>query len=192
MTATETMTRRAPGPRLWPLSVEAYHALGEAGLIPKNTELLYGQVFQKMSKSPLHSGLVLRLMRWLQAAVPPDCHVRPEQPLTCGDSEPEPDLAVVRGREEDYWQSHPRTAELAIEICVNTREHDESKLRAYASAGVKEVWLVLGPERQITIYRRLVEGEYVERATQGPGGVAVSEAVPGLKVELNPLFGRPG
>jgi hypothetical protein len=47
--AFPTPLKNAP---LWPLSVEAYHALGEAGLIPKNTELLYGFVYNKMSKSP--------------------------------------------------------------------------------------------------------------------------------------------
>jgi hypothetical protein len=36
------------GAPLWPLSVAAYRALGEAGLIPTNTELLYGLVYTKM------------------------------------------------------------------------------------------------------------------------------------------------
>jgi hypothetical protein len=45
------------GAEIWPLSVEAYHALGEARLIPEQTELLYGFIYQKMSKSPLHSYL---------------------------------------------------------------------------------------------------------------------------------------
>ena len=188
MTATEATRPAAQGPRLWPLSVEAYHALGEAGLIPENTELLYGQVFQKMSKSPLHSGLVLRLLRLLQAVLPPGWQVRPEQPITCADSEPEPDLAVVRGREEDFWQAHPGTAELVIEVCVHTHEHDRSKLRAYAAAGVEEVWFVLGPERQVEIHRQLMGGRYAECVTRGPGGVAASSAVPAFAVELDALF----
>jgi hypothetical protein len=37
------------GAALWPLSVAAYRALGEAGLIPQNTELLYGFVYAKIS-----------------------------------------------------------------------------------------------------------------------------------------------
>ena len=96
--------------RLWPLSVAAYRTLGEAGLIPKNTELLYGQVYQKMSKSPLHSALVRRLLRLLQKVALPGRFVTSEQPITCDDSEPEPDIAVVSGAEEDFWNEHPRTA----------------------------------------------------------------------------------
>src|SRR6266540_822642 len=120
------------GAQLWPLSVAAYHALGEAGLIPKNTELLYGFVYTKMSISPLHSALVRRLSRLLKQALPPGFFVDSEQPITCEDSEPEPDIAVIRGAEEDFWDQHPGTAELVIEVCVTSHDYDHSKLRAYA------------------------------------------------------------
>lgn len=101
MRAVET-TSADQCPRVWPLSVKAYHVLGELGLIPERTELLSGQVFEKISKSPLQSALVMRLLRLLQALVPAGWHVRVEQPISCGDSEPEPDLAVATGREEDF------------------------------------------------------------------------------------------
>src|SRR5437867_12992447 len=94
------------GPRVWPLSVPAYHALGEMGLLPEKTELLYGQVFQKMPKSPLHRLLLMRLLELLQHAMPQGLHVQPEQPLICGDSEPEPDLSVIRGSINDYSSEH--------------------------------------------------------------------------------------
>jgi len=138
MTEVEASKTAIRGPQVSPLSVKAYHALGEMGLIPEQTEPLYGQVFRKMSKSPLDSFLALRLLRLLQVLVPTGYLCRPEQLITCQDSEPEPDLAVVRGREEDFRQEHPRTAELVIEVCVTSHDYDRSKLRAYANAGVKE------------------------------------------------------
>jgi Uma2 family endonuclease len=174
--------------RLWPVSVPAYHALGELGLIPEQTELLYGQVYYKMPKSPFHSFLFQSLQEALLGAVTPDCLVRTEQPITCADSEPEPDLAVVRGRKEDFRREHPRTAELVIEVCVTSHEYDRSKLRAYAGAGVKEVWLVLGPEKQIEVHRQPVEGQFSQQATHGPGGSLTSQAVPSLTVDLTALF----
>jgi Uma2 family endonuclease len=176
------------GAEVWPLSVEAYHALGEAGLIPKRTELLYGFVYHKMSKSPLHTFLVLRLLRLLQAVLPPGLYLRPEQPLTCVDSEPEPDLAVVFGAEEAFRQAHPRTAELVIEVCVSSAEYDRSKLRAYASAGVKECWLVLGREKQIEVHRQPGEGQFAECALHGPGGRLTSTAIPSFTVDLSVLL----
>ena len=105
MRTAEASQGPVSGARVWPLSVEAYHALGEAGLIPKATELLYGFVYHKMSKSPLHTLLLMRLLRLLQSALPAGMHFRPEQPLTCGDSEPEPDLALVAGIRGDFARS---------------------------------------------------------------------------------------
>ena len=175
---------------VWPLSVAAYRVLGEAGLIPKNTELLYGFVYKKMSKSPYHSFLVMRLVRLLQAVLPVGCLVRTEQPITCEDSEPEPDIAVARGVENDFLNDHPHTAELVIEVCVTSHDYDRSKLGAYASAGVKEVWLVLGPEKQVEVYRQPAEGKYLERAIQGPGGRCASVSVPSFTVELDLLFAK--
>src|SRR5205823_12718759 len=102
MTEVEESKAEVRGPQVLPLSVKAYHALGEMGLIPDQTELLYGQVFQKMPKSPLHSALLLRLLKILQKMLPSGLHLRPEQPITCDNSEPEPDLAIVRGREEEF------------------------------------------------------------------------------------------
>ena len=148
MTVIEAPKPVLRGPAVWPLGVKAYHALGDLGLIPEKTELLYGQIFHKMSQSPLHSFLSEFLEDILRGAVPSGCHVRGEEPLTLGDSEPEPDLAVVRGRREDFRQAHPTTAELVIEVCVTSHDFDRSKLRAYASASVKECWLVLGPENR--------------------------------------------
>jgi Uma2 family endonuclease len=188
MTVTGAPKPIARGPAVWLLSAQAYHALGEMGLLPEKTELLYGQVFHKMSKTPLHSFLSEFLEDMLRRAVPSECHVRGEEPLTLGDSEPEPDLAVVRGRREDFRQAHPTTAELVIEVCVTSHDFDRSKLRAYAGAGVKECWLVLGPEKKIEVHRQPAGEQFAECAVHGPGGSVTSTAVPGFSVDLDRFF----
>ena len=178
------------GAQVWPLSVAAYHALGLAGLIPKRTELLYGFVYHKMSKSPFHSFLLQFLQEILLRAVSPGHTVRTEQPITCPDSEPEPDLSVVKGLKEDFREEHPHTAELVIEICVSSHEYDRAKLRAYAGAGVEECWLVLGPEKQIEVHRRPVGDQFAERSVHGPGERLISATVPEFCVELDVLFAK--
>ena len=188
MTVVETPKPVVRGPQVWPLGVKAYHVLGDLGLIPEQTELLYGQVFHRMSKSPLHCFLSEYLEDILRGAVPSDCRVRGEEPLTLGDSEPEPDLAVVRGRREDFRQAHPTTAELVIEVCVSSHDYDRYKLRAYAVAGVKECWLVLAPEKQIEVHRQPQGEQFVEHALHGPGGSLNSSVVPSFTVELDRLF----
>jgi Uma2 family endonuclease len=190
MAVSEAPRPSSPGPQLWPLSVQAYRTLGELGFIPKNTELLYGQVFQKMSKSPSHSALVRLLQRLLQQACPSDSFVSSEQPITCSDSEPEPDVAVIRGSADQFWKEHPKTAELVIEVCVSSHDYERSKLRAYAQAGVKEVWFILVPERQIEVHLQPSGGQFLNRQTFGPGGNRVSVAVPQFTVELEELFAK--
>jgi len=190
MNAVESPPVPLRGAVLWPLSAAAYRALGGMGLIPKNTELLYGFVYTKMSKSPFHSFLVVRLLRLLDSVLPPTHMVRSEQPITCEDSEPEPDICVVRGTEDDFWDQHPRTAELVIEVCVTSHDYDRSKLRAYAAAGVKECWLILGPEKQIEVYRQPADGQFIEHALHGPGGTLTSAALPEFTLALDALFAK--
>jgi Uma2 family endonuclease len=188
MKASESTQAPAHEPSIWPLSVPAYHALGELGLIPEKTELLYGQVFHKMPKSPLHRFFAQRLLRLLQRIALPGRFVWQEQPITCADSEPEPDLSIIRGNEEDYLAAHPRTAELVVEVCVTSHEYDRSKLRAYAGAGVKECWRVCVPEKQLEVHRQPAGEQFTERTLHGPGGRLTSAAVPELTVDLETLF----
>jgi Uma2 family endonuclease len=176
------------GGQLWPLSVTAYRALGEAGLIPQNTELLHGLLYTKMSKSPFHSFLLQFLHEALTRVLPAGRLLRTEQPVTCGDSEPEPDLAVVAGRKEDFRRDHPHTAELVIEISISSHDYDRSKLRAYATADVKECWLVLGPEKKIEVYRQPKDGQFAEQVVQGPGGTMTSAALPEFTLSLDAFF----
>lgn len=189
MPTSEFLQTPVREPRIWPTSVAAYHARGELGLIPEKTELLYGQVFHKMPKSPLHRFLSQRQLRLLQRAQPQDCFIWQEQPITCENSELEPDLSVIRGSEDDFRTKHPRTAELVIEVCVISHEYDRSKLRAYAGAGVKECWLVLVPEKQIEVKLQPNGTQFAERAVHGPNGRLSSSAVPGFTVDLPVLFG---
>ena len=188
MTVIEAPKPVVRDPQVWPLGVKAYHALGGLGLIPEKTELLYGQIFQKTPNYPFHRLLLMRLLELLQRSLPPGLHVQPEQPVRCGDSEPEPDLSVIRGSINDYSAEHPHTAELVIEICVSSHDYDRSKLRAYAAAGVKECWLVLGPEKQIEVHRQPQSEQFAERALHGPGGSLNSTAIPSFTVELDRLF----
>jgi Uma2 family endonuclease len=190
MNAVESFPVPLGGAPHWPLSVAAYRALGEMGLIPKNTELLYGLVYTKMSRPPWQSFLVRRLLRLLDSVTPPAHIVCSEQPITCEDSEPEPDIAIVRGREEDFWNQHPRTAELVIEVCVTSHDYDRSKLRAYAAAGVKECWLILGPEKQIEVYRQPKDGQFIEHALHGPGGTLTSASLPEFTLPLDAFFAK--
>src|SRR5258707_13251819 len=85
--------------RISRLSVAEYHQLGEYNQNGRRTELIRGLVIEKISKSPLHSILGSRLYKMVAAQLPEGYLVWKEEPLTLSDSEPEPDISVIRGTE---------------------------------------------------------------------------------------------
>ena len=174
--------------RVSPLTVEEYHRLGEFNDNGRRTELIRGLIIEKMSKSPLHRTIASILFRLLLAQVPKEFTVWKEEPLTLADSEPEPDISVVRGGEKDFRKSHPSTAELVVEVSVSSAALDRENASLYAEANVKEYWIVLGNEQQIEIYRRPANGLYQERAIKSRGDVIENCSVPGVRLAVAELF----
>ena len=166
------------------LSVEDYHRLGELPV-----ELLRGTIIDKMSKSPLHFTTVEDLREILLGQIQPGVILRAEGPLTFVDSEPEPDLCIVKGTKADFRHTHPTTAELVIEVAVSSLEIDRIKAHIYAEAGVKEYWIVLPEERRAEVYRSPSPAGYALQLTFTT--VLESTALPGVCVDLGRLFAQP-
>src|SRR2546422_11508194 len=88
--------------RVSPLSLEEYHRLDEFNENGRRTELIRGIVIEKISKSPLHSSIGKLFYDKIAAMLPSNFVVRREDPLTLTDSEPEPDISVVRGAAANF------------------------------------------------------------------------------------------
>lgn len=175
--------------RVSPLSVEEYHRLGEFNGHGKRTELIRGIVIEKMSKSPLHRTIVSWLYRMFLARLPSGFTVWQEQPLTSVDSEPEPDISVIRGGERDFLEAHPTSAELVVEVAVSSPALDRENASLYAEAGVKEYWIVLGRDRQVEVYRRPENGRYQDTCVVGVKDLLECPSVPGVRIPIAELFG---
>ena len=76
--------------------------------------------------------------------------------------EPQPDIAVLRLREDDYVSGLPTGADvlLLIEVVDSSREYDRAKLPAYARSGIPEVWLVDLQDQVLLSHRQPVGAEY--------------------------------
>ncbi|MCL4789106.1 MAG: Uma2 family endonuclease [Verrucomicrobia bacterium] len=170
------------------LSVEEYHRLDEYNERGRRTELIRGIVIEKISKAPLHRIIGSLLYRRILAQLPKGYSVWKEEPLTFLDSEPEPDIAIIRADEHDYARSHPSSAELVVEIAVSSPALDRENAALYAEAGIKEYWIVLGNERRVEVYRRPVEGHYQDKRACEADEVLECVAVPGVKVPVSELF----
>jgi Uma2 family endonuclease len=146
-----------PTDPIYRLTVEQYHAIARAGILDEDApvELLEGWLVQKMTQNPLHvlvSGLIHDA---LVALIPAGWHVRAGNPVTTADSEPEPDLAVIRGSRRDYGDRHPgpQEAALVVEVADTSLRQDRgTKQRVYARAGIPMYWIVNLKARQIEVY----------------------------------------
>ena len=174
--------------RVHAVSVADYHTMIERGAAPGKVELIRGTFVEKMSQSPLHASIVELIRESLTVRLASGFIVRQEKPLTLEDSEPEPDLAIVRGERADFLTAHPTTAEVIIEVCVSSEAIDRLKLQLYAEAGVRECWLVLAEERVLERHTAPQGTAYgsIERVTF-PGTLA-STVFPGIALPPAGLF----
>lgn len=144
-------------PQLWQISVERYHEMIESGSLTENDrlELLEGYLVEKMTVHPPHSFTTDQIRDELTAVVGSDHFVKSQQPITTEESEPEPDVIVVRGRKRDFVQRHPGPEDvvLVIEVADSTLTQDQNwKKRIYGRAGIVTYWIVNLSERQIEVY----------------------------------------
>jgi Uma2 family endonuclease len=165
------------------LSVDEYHCLPS-----ENVELLRGLVVTKMPKSPLHALVSHKTMKRLQAQTPPGYEVRREDPLTFIDSEPEPDLSVVRGSPDDWAQAHPGTAQLVVEVAVSSVAIDQFKANIYAEAGIPEYWLMRPEDRAVDVYRQPTPQGYLSKATVREPEILRCVGIPGIEIDLSEIF----
>jgi Uma2 family endonuclease len=132
-----------------------------------------------------------RLSDLLRSLLPPSYSVRRDDPLTLVDSEPEPDVAVVVGTDDRFWNSHPKTAELVIEVAVTSLVDDREMAPIYAEAGVKEYWIVVPEKRQIEVYRQPESGQYREQRIYTEQDTLTCTSVPGVSFPLAGIFAAP-
>ena len=158
MSALMDEIRAGEAPTLANLTVDQYHQLNEVGVLPDGSpiELIDGVLVLKdrrdeggdlMTHGARHALTIQRMRHLLEPLVRPHgWHVRTQFPVTLPpDSEPEPDLAVVRGTFADYAERHPGPGDVAlvVEVAFSSLSQDRrTKARLYAEAGFPRYWVV--------------------------------------------------
>jgi Uma2 family endonuclease len=142
---------------IWRLTVEQYHQMLEAGILRhgEKIELLEGWLVPKMTKKPPGVSSLELLEDLIRELLPTGWCVRTQNPVTTGDSEPEPDLSVLRGVRRDFTKRHPAPNEVGFVVEVaetSLREDRGIMLRIYARAKIVEYWIVNLVENYIEVY----------------------------------------
>lgn len=169
---TPTATTEAVLP-LHLFDTEAYHRMGEAGLFEgQRVELLEGRIVDRSPIKPKHAGVVAFFIHYFSRQLSEDYIVNVQNPIAISDwSEPEPDISILRFREDFYKRSHPQPGDvhLLVEVADTSLEKDQKvKLPLYAAAGIPEVWIVNLTEGQLQ--------QYTEPSAEGYSNIRIYRA----------------
>ena len=139
---------------------DEYHKMGKAGIFHQDerVELIEGILIDMAPIGSDHAGQVIQLNTVLNTAFSGRVLVSQQNPIRLGEhSEPQPDVAILRLREDFYRTSHPQPQDilLLIEVSDTTARYDrEIKIPLYARHDIPEVWLIDLQHKQLEIYRQ--------------------------------------
>jgi len=163
---TKPFTRRR-----W--NVHEYHRMGETGILAEDerVELLAGDIIVREPIGTQHAGTVNRLNHLWTSRLGRRAVVQVQNPIELAqeDSEPQPDITLLRARDDFYSTAHPEASDtlLAIEVADTSLRLDRRvKIPLYARAGIGEAWLVDLTTSRLEVYREpRVEGTGMSRSS---------------------------
>lgn len=169
------MTQIAAYPELltdqYEWDLEKYHQLVESGILTKEdrVELLFGKLIKMSPTGKYHAACVRKLARFFFRTLLDQYELSQENPIILPDnSEPEPDYVIADLKADSYASGHPRAHDihLIVEVADHTVAKDRGiKLLAYATAGIKEYWIINLIDRQIEQYREpQPDGTYTQQS----------------------------
>jgi Uma2 family endonuclease len=177
------------------ISADEYERMGQAGIFRPDArlELLEGEIYEMSPIGSLHAACVDALALILTELASRRFIVRTQSPIRLDDfSEPQPDVALLRWRDDFYRDSHPTSADvlLVIEVADTTVESDRRyKIPLYAKAGIKEAWLVNLPEGKIELYAEPANGAYQMNREFKRDEEAQAHGIADLRVNVAQVIG---
>ncbi|MBW4682248.1 MAG: Uma2 family endonuclease [Microcoleus vaginatus WJT46-NPBG5] len=157
-------------------TLDDYHRMIEVGLLEsRHVELLNGEIIEMPPEGLEHAYLGDTVGKYLSNLLGESARVREGRPITLpNNSEPEPDLAIVKPLGQIYRQHHPYAEDIfwLIEFSNTSLAKDlEIKRKIYAAAEIPEYWVVDLKHRQLNVFRQPVNGDYIEALTLTAGEI---------------------
>jgi Uma2 family endonuclease len=176
-------------------SVYDYARMREGGILTEDdrVELIDGDIRLMSPIGPLHAAVVSKIVKYLTAQLGDQAIVSPQNPVRLNDySEPQPDLAVLRYRNDFYAHAHPVGDDilLLIEVSDSTIAYDrEEKIPRYASAHIPETWIIDLAQQMIEQYTVPAHGQYTRVARFFIGDTLSSATVPAITLPVDLIVG---
>lgn len=172
-------------------SLDDYHDMIEAGILcDRKVELLAGEIVEMSPETPIHYNTAKRGAKYLEELLAGIADVRFNGPITLADSEPEPDIAIVRLPETAYNNRHPESNDIfwVVEVAkTNLKKDLELKATIYATAGIPEYWILDLSARRMIVFREPENGQYITQQVISEG-VIIPLAFPDIQIFVERLF----
>lgn len=178
---------------------DEYHRLIAVGFLTEGDciELIRGELIQMAAKGTAHAVCTSKLVRQLDRLLGDHAVIRGQEPVALSShSEPEPDVAIAMGTDDDYLDHHPEPKDLllVVEVADSTLAYDQTtKLQLYAEAGIAHYWIMNLVAQQLEQYSHpycTATGyyDYQQRTIVLPPALAPLPGFGDLALDLTRLF----
>jgi Uma2 family endonuclease len=180
------------GLHMW--TVDDYHRMIASEILTTESrvELIEGQIIEMSPQQPPHAATTQIASDYLRKLLEGKATIRVQLPITIRpNSEPEPDIAAVRIKLQNYINSHPAPDDifLLVEVADSTLNTDRNKKsRTYAKAKIQEYWVLDVNSQQIYIFREPGENGYMQQIILDINAKISLVTFPEIEVQIKQLF----
>ncbi len=154
---------------------DEYYKMAEVGILkPEDrVELINGEIIEMSPIGSRHAGAVRKITRVLHEYLNESFDISIQSPIVLGsNTEPEPDIAILKHRADDYSSAHPTGIDVVhvIEVADTSLSYDtDVKSELYAKAGIPAYWVADLQRLEITAYAKTSNGKYQDVSVLGVG-----------------------
>lgn len=171
-------------------TVAEYYRMAEAGILSEDEriELLEGEIVEMTPIGSRHAACVISLTRLFSHEAGERALVSVQNPVRLSHySEPQPDLMLLRPRQDHYAAAHPQPQDvlLIVEVAHTSLEIDHRvKIPLYAASGIREVWLVNLEEDVVQTFQEPTADGYRETRPYRRGELLAPAALPEIEIAV--------
>ena len=179
-------------PRL--VTVQEYERMVQSGVFPKaeRLEMIEGQIVSLAAASASIASVVKRLDALLANGTTAQLLVSVHDPIRLARSELQPDLVLLRLRDDNYFGGPPSASDvlLVIEVADTSADYDRNvKIPVYGRGGIAEAWLIDLSARAIQVYREPGNDGYGVQKTVAAGDQLSPLALPDISLSVSEILG---
>ncbi|MGI0479173.1 Uma2 family endonuclease [Geminocystis sp. CENA526] len=147
-------------------ALEEYHQIIASGVLREDylIELINGEIFEMSPVGFRHASCVKKINYLFAEKLGSKVIIGVQDPIKLNDnSEPQPDLVLLKPRDDFYANQHPTPENifLLIEVADSSIDYDRNfKIPIYAENKIKEVWLVDLNQNLLEVYQNPQKNYY--------------------------------